>query len=250
MYPALKGIEERFGPTQVHLQVYDGELLYRLALTRQLNIPHTSDAAHVLPILFSFTTPSKYCFRAIANFIRHVTDLPPVVPSDSVGTIPMTLSPPMTPGARAYSDDRLLSVTDIRLSRASSELRTRSSPASRAASPPRRGGSLFNRKAADDGSATPPRSSLRRALSTRVSRAGILFKGIASSPTQSASPSPPPSTTQLPEPADNETPERGDSGDIAGPRFYGSGMQQEEDNLRRAGEPAVYQNGLVSFSKN
>ena len=25
MYPALKGIEERFGPTPVHLQVYDGE---------------------------------------------------------------------------------------------------------------------------------------------------------------------------------------------------------------------------------
>lgn len=26
MYPALKGIEERFGPTPVHLQVYDGAL--------------------------------------------------------------------------------------------------------------------------------------------------------------------------------------------------------------------------------
>lgn len=33
MYPALKGIEERFGPTQVHLQVYDGEL-NRLTVTR------------------------------------------------------------------------------------------------------------------------------------------------------------------------------------------------------------------------
>jgi hypothetical protein len=24
MYPALKGIEERYGPSKVHLQVYDG----------------------------------------------------------------------------------------------------------------------------------------------------------------------------------------------------------------------------------
>ncbi|KAF9071674.1 hypothetical protein BDP27DRAFT_1418782 [Rhodocollybia butyracea] len=50
LYPALYGIEERFKkPTPVHLQVYD-------------------DTAHVLPVLFSFTTPAKYCFRAMAIF--------------------------------------------------------------------------------------------------------------------------------------------------------------------------------------
>jgi hypothetical protein len=27
MYPSLKGIEERYGPTAVHLQVYDGRSL-------------------------------------------------------------------------------------------------------------------------------------------------------------------------------------------------------------------------------
>jgi hypothetical protein len=57
MYPALKGIEERYGPTKVHLQVYD-------------------DSAHVLPILFSFTTPAKFCYRAVAAFCRHVTKMP------------------------------------------------------------------------------------------------------------------------------------------------------------------------------
>jgi hypothetical protein len=37
------------------------------------------DAAHVLPILFPFTTPGKYCYRAMASFIGHVTN-PPQVP--------------------------------------------------------------------------------------------------------------------------------------------------------------------------
>lgn len=32
------------------------------------------DVAHVLPILFPFTTPGKYCYRAMASFIGHVTN--------------------------------------------------------------------------------------------------------------------------------------------------------------------------------
>ncbi|KAL7277830.1 hypothetical protein ACG7TL_008775 [Trametes sanguinea] len=54
LYPVLNGIEERYGPTKVHLQVYD-------------------DAAHTLPVLFAFTTPGKYCFRAMATFIKYIT---------------------------------------------------------------------------------------------------------------------------------------------------------------------------------
>lgn len=57
MYPPLVDIEQRHGPTPIHLQVYD-------------------DTAHVLPVLFGFTTPGKFCYRAIANFIRHVTGIP------------------------------------------------------------------------------------------------------------------------------------------------------------------------------
>ncbi|KAG2104030.1 uncharacterized protein F5147DRAFT_270934 [Suillus discolor] len=56
LYPPLKGIEDRFSPTAVHLQVYD-------------------DTAHVLPVLFSFTTPGKFCYRAIASFTKHVTGM-------------------------------------------------------------------------------------------------------------------------------------------------------------------------------
>ncbi|KAJ3927816.1 MAG: hypothetical protein NXY57DRAFT_903201 [Lentinula lateritia] len=60
LYPALYGIEERFKgkPTPVHLQLYD------------------VDTAHVLPVLFSFTTPAKYCFRAMAIFCKYVTGMP------------------------------------------------------------------------------------------------------------------------------------------------------------------------------
>jgi hypothetical protein len=35
------------------------------------------DAAHVLPLAFTATTPAKYCYRAIATFIKHVTNMPP-----------------------------------------------------------------------------------------------------------------------------------------------------------------------------
>lgn len=61
--------------TKVHLQVYDG-------------------CAHVLPILFAFTTPAKFCFRAIANFCRFATGMQslspgppsPVIASGSVSS--------------------------------------------------------------------------------------------------------------------------------------------------------------------
>ncbi|KAF8648507.1 hypothetical protein AX16_006213 [Volvariella volvacea WC 439] len=55
LYPPIANLQQ-IKPTQVHLQVYD-------------------DAAHVLPVLFAFTTPAKYCFRAIASFTAHVTGL-------------------------------------------------------------------------------------------------------------------------------------------------------------------------------
>ncbi|KAF5382996.1 hypothetical protein D9757_006344 [Collybiopsis confluens] len=58
LYPTLNGIEERHQGklTPVHLQVYD-------------------DVAHVLPVLFSFTTPAKFCFRSMAIFCKYVTGI-------------------------------------------------------------------------------------------------------------------------------------------------------------------------------
>lgn len=73
MYPALVDIEKRHGPTPIHLQVYDG--VYILVV-HPSDIHWQPDTAHVLPVLFGFTTPGKFCYRAIANFIRHVTGMP------------------------------------------------------------------------------------------------------------------------------------------------------------------------------
>ncbi|WVQ86452.1 hypothetical protein IAS59_000164 [Cryptococcus gattii] len=55
--PSLEEIESRYGPTNVHLQVYDG-------------------VCHDLP-LFSMTTAARGCFRAIASFARYVTPSTP-----------------------------------------------------------------------------------------------------------------------------------------------------------------------------
>jgi len=80
MYPASKLVETSMQPTQVHLQVYDGKLCSNLLSTLSKFSPFLLlDVAHVLPILFPFTTPGKYCYRAMASFVGHVTN-PPQVP--------------------------------------------------------------------------------------------------------------------------------------------------------------------------
>ncbi|KAH9167117.1 alpha/beta-hydrolase [Lactarius sanguifluus] len=60
LYPSFKDVEKHMRPTSVHIQVYD-------------------DVGHVLPVLFPFTTPGKYCFRALALFCKHVTNLQPAL---------------------------------------------------------------------------------------------------------------------------------------------------------------------------
>ncbi|KAI9452279.1 hypothetical protein BJY52DRAFT_940839 [Lactarius psammicola] len=69
MYPAFKHVEKHMRPTPVHLQVYD-------------------DVAHVLPVLFPFTTPAKYCYRAVALFCKHVTDMQSASPSSAESMSP------------------------------------------------------------------------------------------------------------------------------------------------------------------
>lgn len=56
LYPALDGIDTRYGGTEVHLQVYD-------------------DAAHTLPTQFEGTTPGKAAYDAIRSFARRVTGM-------------------------------------------------------------------------------------------------------------------------------------------------------------------------------
>lgn len=67
--PSLQGIEERYGPTNVHLQVYDGE-------SRGQEAVLILGACHDLP-LFSMTKVARGAFRAIASFARYVTPSAP-----------------------------------------------------------------------------------------------------------------------------------------------------------------------------
>ncbi|OCH89858.1 alpha/beta-hydrolase [Obba rivulosa] len=129
MYPALEGIEQRFGPTKVHLQVYD-------------------DTAHVLPILFSFTTPAKYCYRAIATFTKYVTGRLVITPTIDV---PLTTSPPSTP---EVSTADLSDIGDEPQTPTTIMRRENSSPSVRVGH-------------------TKQRSGMRRALSERIPRASL-----------------------------------------------------------------------------
>jgi hypothetical protein len=62
--------------TPVHLQVYDGKSLGIAREDPFLTASLSLDVAHVLPVLFPFTTPGKYCYRAMALFYKHVMDVP------------------------------------------------------------------------------------------------------------------------------------------------------------------------------
>ena len=48
-----------------------------MILPRSASTSPTVDTAHVLLLAFIATTPAKYCYRAIATFIKHVTNMPP-----------------------------------------------------------------------------------------------------------------------------------------------------------------------------
>ncbi|KAJ1305863.1 hypothetical protein OPQ81_010586 [Rhizoctonia solani] len=110
LMPSLKDIESKgYEPTKVHLQVYD-------------------ETCHVLP-LFSFTTPAKYCYRAIALFCKHVTGqaIPsfpptPALPEGIVarspemeaaylGTEAKPPASPVTPTSPPTNSSRRLSIT-------------------------------------------------------------------------------------------------------------------------------------------
>ena len=72
-YPAMA---DKMRATPVHLQIYDGEAFaYRFSM--RYSFAPMIDAAHILPNLFPFATPAKFCVRAIISFIRHVTNMPP-----------------------------------------------------------------------------------------------------------------------------------------------------------------------------
>ncbi|KAJ8520189.1 hypothetical protein ONZ45_g2950 [Pleurotus djamor] len=95
LYPHLDGIEDRYPPTQVHLQVFD-------------------DTAHVLPVLFSFTTPGKFCFRSMAAFCKHVTGMNHSPPDSPLPSPSGTFFIPRATSLRTRSHKRSMTSGSIR----------------------------------------------------------------------------------------------------------------------------------------
>ncbi|TFK74645.1 alpha/beta-hydrolase [Pluteus cervinus] len=199
LYPVLNGIEERCKPTNVHLQVYD-------------------DAAHVLPVLFSFTTPAKYCFRAIASFTRFVTKMERAPTSPAPSSIQ---SPPRK----------------LKKSRRASTLVVTQEPLKTGLTPP-----LSAPLPQDTGSTTTlvsPSSSppidggtVKRTLSSRVSRATSYFSHNHRASAISGLPNGGPSRIMSV------------SSDVGGPRFSAMTVtptpSQLPPDVSYAGDPKVY----------
>ncbi|KAJ3513986.1 hypothetical protein NLJ89_g2641 [Agrocybe chaxingu] len=235
LYPSLVGIEERHPkPTSVHLQVYDG-------------------TPHILPVLFSFTTPAKFCFRGIASFIKFITEMTPL-------PIPMTKSGRSTPTVQRTPS----------LSRRSSLFAGFSKSRLEAAAPPSPVTATPTSEPIITVTESPPtpveaephvslgrRPSLRRQLSARLARAGSVLRrtpspgpSIQEEPASSAPAQTPaiiPEAKFEPEKIDEK--EKDDqtrqtsigSSDVGGPRFQTASLPPEEPvGEREAGELVVY----------
>ncbi|TFK23134.1 alpha/beta-hydrolase [Coprinopsis marcescibilis] len=202
LYPALNAFTE-MKPTSVHLQVYD-------------------DTAHVLPILFAFTTPAKFCFRAMASFCKLVINMP------STSSLPTNPSIVVDSDAIGYSRRKSESVA-LDYDKAKQQAG---------------GGEVADMK---NRSSRPP---LRRAISSRMSRASLIlqrgsFLGNLETRTPSSI-----SLNETPEPSTDQKSEsqRGGttSSDVAGPRFSPSLSRPSASTLpisdqRFAGDASVYQ---------
>ncbi|OJT01964.1 AB hydrolase superfamily protein C4A8.06c [Trametes pubescens] len=225
IYPALDGIEERYGPTKIHLQNYD-------------------DAAHTLPVLFAFTTPGKFCFRAMATFIKHVSTGRPRAPAADLPTVlehgVTTVSPATSQSDLSgqvedwvrihYSNPELPSTLDIPHSEPAPESRSsNASGADNAASVTQQNRLSVNGTQRPSQPPAAEQKSVRRSFTARVSRASVFLRRSNTIASTSAS-----ETGQLRESSG--------SSDVGGPRFHEK--PKGPDGVRYAGEPSVYDNGL------
>ncbi|KAH9856007.1 alpha/beta-hydrolase [Lenzites betulinus] len=228
LYPALEGIEERHSkPSQVHLQVYD-------------------DAAHTLPVLFAFTTPGKYCFRAMAVFIKYITGMLPA-PN---GGMPTVLEDAFTTASPSGSQSNLAGVRSNGHTGQSSKspsappfTTSQSDPLISSQARPDTeptDGSVAHANGGDKPKANglPHRKapagadgkSGRRAFSAHVTRASAFLRRHPSTTSGAGS--------------SGQGRDSSGSSDVAGPRFHEKSGGPE--GLRYAGELDVYDNGLVS----
>lgn len=193
------------------------------------------DAAHVLPVLFSFTTPAKFCYRAMATFTKYVTGMLPLPPvQQALDPLSMTMSPTDTisPPFSPISDDKGPSASPLPRSRtiSSSSVRKQNAKYKRAHH------SFSGSPANGSNSAHSRRVSLSRALSAFVRRNSEHTLHQSQSTAERH-------TSRSPPPRESTT-----SSDVAGPRFHNPLETHNDDGTRTAGEVSVYANGLVCIS--
>ncbi|KZP28521.1 alpha/beta-hydrolase [Athelia psychrophila] len=225
IYPSLQGIEARFKPTPVHLQVYD-------------------DAAHVLPVLFAFTTPAKFCFRAMATFCKQVTGMAPLPPLSPVlskvtsgpftaSPLPSSAIPPLpqspvlsTPTSQPFTASPQPSAINLNLPPQPSMTRSNTDVTAAA-----------TRKAANASTTSlGARSSKSRTRSLRRGFSTLVGRSRATSTGESV-----PSVPPLPSNSNG-------SEDVAGPRFRKKSLLQP--GAREAGDAVVYSNSMEFPSWN
>lgn len=195
LYPPLEALQSQNQPTSVHIQIYD-------------------DTAHILPILFAFTTPAKFCFRAMATFCKFVTRMQSSPSINSNGplspvALARTFSPEQQPPDSAGSSTATIS------------------PAQQS---PTATGSYFPTTGAVTRSPTTiaSRKSLRRTLSIQMTRAGTVLRRRAT-------------TTNLVQQGSQTGGSSPSSSDVAGPRFNGHMHPVPSfEGERAAGDPWVY----------
>lgn len=182
------------------------------------------DAAHILPVLFSFTTPAKYCFRAMAVFANFVTGKN-ILPT-SVSNLSVVNSPQMSsfPGADVQKVQTIDTMSPSSQPTASEAISGSQDPADTTTVP------------------TLRRQSLRRALSSRLTRASSALRkrpASAGANLQTFEMPPPGSMPPLPRAASAGHTST-TSSDVGGPRFKASPPLQSPPGERTAGDPTIY----------
>ncbi|ORX35612.1 hypothetical protein BD324DRAFT_652162 [Kockovaella imperatae] len=193
--PSLNGIEKRYGPTYVHLQVYDG-------------------CCHDLA-LFSMTKPARGLFRAIASFARYVT---PQAPGSLA--ISRTSDIPVAESRRASSSDYSTKAAEC-------DLRTQSKFIEETSNQGPETDRILTEaltEKPDSGLSSPIHSSAKSLARLPMTEVQSTQSSQASGYETPFNTSSRPYTVPLPRTA--PAPDRGVSGDDAGPRFG-----DEEDDL-------------------
>lgn len=258
MYPPLNGIETRYKATKVHLQVYDGGSHFLGTFRTRILTPgfKRTDSAHILPVLFSFTTPAKFCFRAIASFCKHVTGMPTIPQSPTNTSFTFTGMPTLSKRPTTRKDLKTRSrpgssyrpnVSDIPPSGIITGSQITSSPDEIDA--------IVASASEESESPKASKKSLRRSLSTRMSHASLMIRRRSASAIRKDYFGDAPATKEIPPLPDgpslqNGEPKREGSStpsDVGGARFQqltpnpGPVIEGE----RTAGDPTVYDESLV-----